>query len=60
MKGFNAYHAIAMKVNMSYRTVRNAFRQKPVPPQTAQKIAKACGIPVEAFVIADDRRGLKK
>lgn len=55
----NPYKILADKCRLHENTIRNAFARKPVTYQTACRIAKNLGIPVEAFRIKDDRRGRK-
>lgn len=45
---------------LSDRTVRTVLSNKPVTVQTALKIARKTGCPMEAFRIKADHRGRKK
>ena len=54
----NAYKLIADKCRFSEKTIRNAFSKKPIPYQTAVKIARALDIDtVDCFTIKTDKRG---
>lgn len=56
----NPYKGVGDKCRLSERTVRNAFSGKPTTWQTANRIARAIGIPIGFFRIKEDNRGRNK
>ncbi|WP_176013639.1 hypothetical protein [Victivallis sp. Marseille-Q1083] len=58
-ENLNPYKGVADRCGLSEKTIRTAFAKKPITYQTACRIAKHTGIPVQYFRIKDDRRGRK-
>ena len=56
----NAFQIIGDECRLSEKTIRIAFARKPITLQTANKIYKHWGIPLQAFRIKRDTRGQRK
>lgn len=56
----NPYKMIADKCGFSEVTIRHALARKPIPYQTACRIAKHLGIDPNCFRIKADMRGHRK